>query len=257
MRLTEGHWPARGNGEWVIGQKLHAHNPWLAPGTNFHFGRRNWNIVGIFADNDSARESEIWTDTEDLRVHYKNPDQGANSIHVVLKAGSGDAFQQALKKDGRLLLDAVTEADYYSAQAKVANQLRSLGLLVALALAIGAVFGGMNTMYTAVARRQREIGVLRAVGFTRRDILGSFVIESTILGIAGGVVGSILAILVAQVTGLNSRTMNVGVTYFSYHASSSAIFAGVIAAVTIGVVGGLLPAWRAAKIGVLESLRGV
>lgn len=257
MRLIEGHWPTRGSGEWAIGQKLHARNPNLAPGTTFHFGRRNWNIVGIFSDNDSARESEIWTDGEDLRTNFQNHDQGTNSIHLVLKPASGDALQQALKKDGRLLLDAETEADYYAAQAKVANQLRSLGLIVALALAIGAVFGGMNTMYTAVARRQREIGVLRAVGFTRRDILGSFVIESAILGIAGGIVGSLLAFLVAEVTGLNSRLMNVGITYFSYHASAAAILAGVIAAVSIGVVGGLLPAWRAAKVGVLESLRGV
>ena len=257
MRLIEGHWPARGNGEWVIGQKLRARNPSLAPGTNYHFGRRNWNIVGIFADNDSARESEIWTDSEDLRVNFQNRDQGTNSIHVVLKPASGDAFQQALKSDGRLPLDAITETDYYLAQAKVVNQLRSLGLIVALALGIGAVFGGMNTMYTAVARRQREIGVLRAVGFSRRDILGSFVIESAILGIAGGVVGIVLASIVARATGLNSRLMNVGITYFSYHASLAAIFAGLIAATVIGVIGGLMPAWRAARVGVIESLRGI
>ncbi|MDO8432546.1 MAG: FtsX-like permease family protein [Candidatus Binatus sp.] len=257
MRLVEGRWPKRGDGEWVIGQKLRARNPTLAAGTNFHFGRRTWNIVGTFADNDSARESEIWTDGEDLRVNFQNRDQGANSIHVVLKPASSDSFQQALKSDGRMPLDAITETDYYAAQSKVANQLRSLGLIVALALAIGAIFGGMNTMYTAVARRQREIGVLRAVGFTRRDILGSFVIESAILGIAGGVVGSVLAIIVARATGLNSRLMNVGITYFSYHASAGAIFAGMIAAIAIGVVGGLMPAWRAARIGVIESLRGV
>ena len=93
---------------------------------------------------------------------------------MVLKPGSGAAFTQAFKNDGRLSLDAVSEAQYYASQTKVAGQLQSIGLAVALALGVGATFGGMNTMFTAVARREREIGVLRVLGFTRRDILISF-----------------------------------------------------------------------------------
>jgi putative ABC transport system permease protein len=113
----------------------------------------------------------------------------------------------------------------------------------------------MNTMYTAVARREREIGVLRVLGFSRANILSSFVIESAILGIAGGIAGVMLAFAVALGTGLNGRLLSVGSTFFSYRPTATAISAGLIAAAIIGIVGGLAPAWRAARIGVIDSLR--
>jgi putative ABC transport system permease protein len=255
MHLVSGRWPVRGAGEWTIGQKVLSRQPYMTPGTQFHFGRRNWTIVGVFSDDDSARESEIWCDYDDLRTDVKYNGQDTNSLHVVLKPGSSAAFQQALKNDGRLKLDALTERDYYASQAKVVDQLRSLGLIVALVLGVGATFGGMNTMYTAVARREREIGVLRVLGFSRGNILGSFVIESALLGLAGGIAGVMFAFIVAWGTGLNSRLLSVGATFFSYRPTPAAIVAGLIAAGGIGIIGGLAPAWRAARIGVIESLR--
>ena len=110
-------------------------------------------------------------------------------------------------------------------------------------------------MYAAVARREREIGVLRVLGFSRGNILSSFVIESAILGAAGGVAGIAMAFAAAWATGLNSRLLNVGWTFFSYRPTPAAIIAGLAAAGVIGVVGGLAPAWRAARIGVIDSLR--
>ena len=255
MRLVAGRWPIRGNGEWSIGQKVQARQPYLTLGTQLHFGRRNWTIVGIFSDDDSARESEIWTDYDDLLTDAKHNGRDTNSLHLVLKPGASEAFQQALKNDGRLKIDAVAERDYYASQTKVVDQLRSLGLVVALTLGLGATFGGMNTMYTAVARREREIGVLRVLGFSRGNILGSFVIESALLGLAGGIAGVVLAFVVAWSTGLNSRLLSVGSTFFSYRPTPAAIIAGLAAAGIIGVVGGLAPAWRAARIGVIDSLR--
>ncbi|HVN27760.1 MAG TPA: ABC transporter permease [Candidatus Binataceae bacterium] len=256
MHLVAGRWPIRGQGEWTIGAKVQARQPSMAIGSQFHFGRRNWSIVGAFSDDDSARESEIWCDYEDLRsdVQYKGGED-TNSLHVVLKPGMSEAFVQALQSDGRLKLDAMSERDYYESQTKVIDQLRALGLVVALALGIGAMFGGMNTMYTAVARREREIGVLRVLGFSRADILSSFVIESMLLGLGGGVAGVALAFFVAWATGLNSRLLSVGLTFFSYRLTPNAIAAGIISAAIIGVIGGLAPAWRAARIGVIESLR--
>jgi putative ABC transport system permease protein len=255
MHLTEGHWPVRGNGEWVIGQKLQARQPYLHPGVQFHYGRRNWNIVGIFSDHGSARESEIWCDVDDLKSDYQTTNKNANSLHVVLRPGSSAAFTPAIKNDGRLPLDAITEAQYYAAQTRVAGQLQSIGLLLAIALGIGATFGGMNTMYTAVARREREIGVLRVLGFTRRDILMSFVAESAMIGLAAGVAGLILAVIAASATGLNSHLMSVGNLFFSYQPNLSAIVAGLIAGTAIGVIGGLTPAFRAAQIRIVDSLR--
>lgn len=255
MHLVSGRWPVRGQGEWTIGQKIQARQPYMTIGTQIHFGRRNWTIVGVFSDDDSARESEIWTDYNDLLSDSNDNRQDTNSIHVVLKPGTSPAFVQALQNDGRLKLDAETERDYYASQTNVIDQLRSLGLIVALALGIGAVFGGMNTMYTAVARREREIGVLRVLGFSRGNILSSFVIESALLGLGGGIAGVALAFLVAWATGLDSRLLSVGSTFFSYRPTPTAIAAGIISAGVIGVIGGLAPAWRAARIGVIESLR--
>jgi putative ABC transport system permease protein len=255
MHLVSGRWPIRGKGEWAIGQKIQARQPYLSIGSQFHFGRRNWNIVGVFVDDDSARESEIWTDYQDLLTDARNTRQDTNSLHVVLKPGMSAAFVEALKSDGRLKIDALTEREYYDSQTKVVDQLRSLGLIVAVALGIGATFGGMNTMYTAVARREREIGVLRVLGFSRMNILGCFVIESLLLGLAGGLAGVILALVTAWAIGLNSRLLSVGSTFFSYRPTPLAIAAGIVAAAVIGIIGGLAPAGRAARIGVIDSLR--
>ena len=255
LRLVSGHWPIRGNGEWTIGQKVQAREPYLKIGTQMHYGRRDWTIVGVFSDDDSARESEIWTDYDDLITDAKSPGRDTNSLHLVLKPGTADAFQNAIKADGRLKIDAIPEHEYYVQQTKVVDQLRQLGLVVALMLGVGAAFGGMNTMYSAVARREREIGVLRVLGFSRGNILSSFVIESAILGIAGGIVGIALALVAAWGTGLNSRLLSVGSTFFSYRPGAAAIMAGVVAASAIGITGGLAPAWRAARIGIIESIR--
>ncbi len=255
LRLVEGHWPVRGNGEWVVGRRLLARFPYLAPGSTFHYGHRDWKIVGVFSDNDSARESEMWTNLDDLINDRHWTPGGASSLHVELNPGSAAEFADAIKADGRFTLQAETESDYYAAQAKIAGQLRALGLIVALALGIGATFGGMNTTYTAVTRRGREIGVLRVLGFSRADILSSFVIESAILAIAGGVAGVALATIVAWATGLNSRTMSVGAMFFSYHPTLGAFAAGVVAAAIIGVAGGLMPALRASRIAIVNSLR--
>ena len=255
LHLVQGHWPTRGNGEWVVGRRLLTRFPYLQPGTTFHYEHRDWKIVGVFADNDSARESEAWTDLDDLINNFHWDAGGAAALHLVLNPGRAAEFAQAIKSDGRITLQAETETEYYAEQAALAGQLRMLGLIVALSLAIGAMFGGMNTMYTAVTRRGREIGVLRVLGFSRADILGSFVIESVILGLAGGATGVVLATAVAWATGLTSRTMNVGAMFFSYRPTAGAIVAGVVVAAIIGVVGGLMPALRASRVGIISALR--
>jgi ABC-type lipoprotein release transport system permease subunit len=255
LRLVEGRWPARGSNEWVIGRRLLARFPYLHLGSTFHYATRDWKIVGVFSDNDSARESEVWTDIEDLRSARHWDPGGAASLHLVLNPGTSAEFAQAVKTDGRFTLDSESEAEYYAAQAKVAAQLQTLALIVALALTIGATFGGMNTMYTAVTRRGREIGVLRVLGFSRGHILGSFVIESVILGIAGGLAGILLAAVVAWATGLTSRTMSIGAMFFSFRPTTGAMVAGVAAAAIIGVAGGLMPAVRASRVRIIQALR--
>jgi putative ABC transport system permease protein len=253
MRLEAGRWPARGTSEMVVGRKLAARFPNLAVGSDFKFGPSTFKIVGIFSDQDSARESEVLTDlgilTQD--VHFAN---GFAVMHVVLKPGTHDDFAKSLTTDSRVKLDAMSEQDFYAKQTEFVDQLRALGLIVALILAIGSVFGAMNTMSSAVARRTSEIGVLR---FSRFNVLVSFVIESIVLALAGGVLGEILGVLVAYSTGLNSQLMNVGEFIFRFRLTLGAFVSGLIAAILIGALGGFLPAWRASRIRVVESLRSV
>lgn len=254
MRLVAGRWPASGQAEMVVGRKLATRFPNLAPPVQLRFGRRLWKVVGEFSDQDSARESEMWTDLDVLAqdIRYRN---GFASLHVVLRPGTEDEFKVALNKDARLRVDAVTEAEFYSKMSQLAEQLRAMGLVVAAILGIGAIFGGMNTMYAAVARRGREIGVLRVLGFSRVNVLISFVIESVMLGLAGGIAGELLGIIVAQATGLGGRLMKAGWFIFSFRLAPSAFAAGLVAAVLMGAVGGLLPALRAARLSVVDSLR--
>ena len=256
MRLEQGRWPAAGAAEFAVGRKLAARFPNLQPGQDFRFGRRVWRIVGVFSDGDSARESEMITDLDVLAqdVHYAS---GFAAIHVTLRPGSFASFAKSLTTDARLRVDAVSEADFYMAQTSFVDQLRSLGWAVALLLAIGTVFGAMNTMYAAVARRTGEIGVLRALGFGPLHILVSFVAESVLLGVAGGAFGEILGLAVAYAVGLRSPLMNVGAFIFTFRLPASAFISGILAAIVIGAAGGILPAWRASRISVSESLRAV
>jgi putative ABC transport system permease protein len=254
LKLVAGRWPAPGRDEMAIGVKQAARLPELGVGTSFRYGRRRWTIVGIFADRGSALESEFWTDIDVLQqdARFEN---GYSSFHVVLKPGFEDAFRDALTRDARLTVDALSERDFFAEQAKVADRLRTLVLIVGLIVGTGAAFGGMNTMYAAVARRTREVGVLRTLGFSGGSVLTSFLAESVILAVAGGVIGDVLAILLGLATGLNQRLMSVGAVVFSSAFTLSALSGGIAAAILIGIAGGLLPAWRAAHLPIIESLR--
>jgi putative ABC transport system permease protein len=254
LKVISGRLPAAGREEMMIGRKQAARFPELGVGARFKYGRRLWTIVGIFEDRGSVLESEFWADLDVLQqdVRFEN---GYSSFHVMLKPGMEDAFKGALTRDARLTVDAISEKEFVAAQTKVANRLRALVLIVGIIVGTGAAFGGMNTMYAAVARRAREIGVLRSLGFSRGAVLISFLIESAILALAGGVFGEVLAMLLSTATGLNDRLMNVGAFVFSSAFSFNALGAGMITALLIGIAGGLLPAWRASRIPILDALR--
>jgi putative ABC transport system permease protein len=256
LKVVSGRWPEHGTAEMAVGRKLAARFPNLAVGSTFRFGRRDWKIVGMYSDNDSARESEMFADLDVLaqEVHFNS---GFEALHVVLKPGMEAAFQDSLNTDARVRLDAVSEPAFYTRQTEFVDQLRTLGMVVAVILAIGAVFGAMNTMYSAVARRTSEIGVLRALGFNRLNVLISFISESVLLGLAGGVAGLVLGVIVAFATGLTSQLLNVESFIFRFQLTPGAFISGIVAGVIIGAMGGLLPAWRASRVGVIESLRAV
>ena len=254
IRMISGRLPAHAQPEMIVGVRLAAKFAYLRTGGQIHFGHRMWTIVGNFSDNGSARESEVWSDLDVLQqdVNFGN---GFSSLHIAMKPAMGASFERALSRDARLRVDAMPEAHFYAMQTRLADQLRAIGIIIAGILGVGAVFGGMNTMYAAVARRAREVGVLRALGFSKGSIVASFIFESMMLALAGGVIGEILGVITAHATGLSSRLMNVQMVMFSFRLTPSAFVAGLVAALMIGALGGLLPAWRAAKLGVIESIR--
>jgi len=254
LQLVAGRWPAQGRDEMAIGRKQAARFPELGVGTTFKYGRRTWTIVGIFADRGSALESEFWTDIDVLQqdARFEN---GYSSFHAVLKPGTEETFKNALNEDARLTVDAMSEREFLAGQAKVADRLRELVLMVGLIVGTGAAFGGMNTMYAAVARRTREVGVLRTLGFGSGSVLTCFLMESVILALAGGIAGEALALILGFAADLNGRLMTVDGVVFSSAFTVRALVIGIVAAVLIGIAGGLMPAWRAAHLPIVESLR--
>jgi len=256
IRLSAGRLPATGQPELIIGARLVAKFPELAPGRRVQLGRSHWAVVGVFSDGGSTRESEVWGDLDALQqdVHFGH---GFSTLHLALKPGAEASFAAALGRDPRLGLDATPEDHFYAQQSNVADQMRGLGLMLAGILGVGAVFGGMNTMYSAVARRTREVGLLRALGFSRVSILAAFFFESVLLALLGGMVGEVLAVIVAWATGLSARLMSIEALIFAFTLTPGAFAGGLAAAALIGALGGLPPAWRASRIPIVNSLRAV
>ena len=254
VNLVAGRWPIPGREEMAIGRKQAARFPELGVGATFKYGRRNWTIVGIFTDRGSALESEFWADLNVIQqdARFEN---GFSSFHVVVKPEGADTFIRTLTNDSRLTVDAMSERDFFAAQAKVADRLRALVLIVGIIVGTGAAFGGMNTMYAAVARRTREVGVLRTLGFGKGAVMTSFIVESVILGVVGGAIGDVLAMAVSVATGLNRHLLSVGAIVFSSAFTFTALGGGIVAAILIGIAGGVPPAWRAARLPIVESIR--
>jgi putative ABC transport system permease protein len=256
VRLLAGRLPTSGQPELILGARLAAKFPALTPGRRIQLGQNQWTVVGVFSDGGSTRESEVWGDLDALEqdVHFGH---GFSAVHLAIKPGAEAALAAALESDPRLLLDAVPERRFYAQQSRIADQMRGLGLVLAGILGVGAAFGGMNTMYSAVARRTREVGVLRALGFSRGSILAAFFLESVLLALLGGVVGELLGVTIAWATGLGARLFSIQAMIFAFALTPGAFAGGLAAAGLIGALGGLLPAWRAARIPIVESLRAI
>lgn len=255
VRIVQGRWFEEGKREVVVGRGLHAIRDNTDIGSKIAFGRGDWEVVGIFDAGKSAFNSEVWAPgslaTSDLG-------RGSTRSSVLVKAQDAVAAQALVNRissDQRLLLEAKFERDYYAAQMTSALPVQTLGIFVSAIMAIGSCFAAMNTMYTAVARRNREIGVLQMLGFSRGSILVSFVVESLLLSILGGVIG---CLLVLPLNGVESRIGNFvtfSETTFQFEVTAPIMGMGIAFAAFMGVLGGVLPARMAARKDVLASLR--
>jgi putative ABC transport system permease protein len=257
IKIIEGRMFRHGLNEIVVGKNAKATYSGLTLGSTIGLGSAQWNVVGIFDAGGSAFDSEVWGDAHLLNGAYNRPDTFSQSVTVHLT--SPTALQQlkdTLTADPRLNVDVTREIDYYSKQSTRMTQLITvLGGFVAAIMAIGAVFGALNTMYSAVAERGREIATMRAVGFNPGSVVLSFLFEALLISFVGGVLGC-LAVL--PLNGLTTSTINFQTfsnLAFAFKITFDLLWMGVIFALIMGILGGMPPAIRAASRPVATALR--
>ena len=257
IKIAEGRMFQPGLAELIVGKNANKTYSGLTLGSEIGLGSRRWQVVGVFDAGGSSFDSEVWGDAHLLNGAYKRPDTLSQSVTVHLT--SADALQQlkdSLTSDPRLNVDVTREIDYYSKQStRMTTLITILGGFVAAIMAIGAVFGALNTMYSAVAERGREIATMRALGFGAAAVVLSFSIEALLISFIGGGVGC-LAVL--PLNGLTTSTMNFQTfsnLAFAFKITPELLIKGIVFALVMGLVGGLLPAVRAARLPVATALR--
>jgi putative ABC transport system permease protein len=257
LKFIDGRRFTPGTREINVGKLAVGRFKGLTLGSTVKFGSNAWNVVGIFTAEDASFESEIWGDVELMMPAFQR--NGYQSTIVKLADPSMfESLKTAIESDPRLYLQAQREQDYYAAQSvAMTTVIRVFGTFVTLILSIGAMFGAMNTMYAAVAYRTREIGTLRALGFSRFRILSAFLVESTALAIVGGVVGLVLALPVHGVSTGTTNFSSFSEVAFKFRITPGLLLAGVVFSALMGALGGLLPALRAARLPVARALREI
>jgi len=255
VHLIEGRMFKPALNEVIVGKALVGRYANTGVGSTMHFGRGNWRVVGIFDAGGSSFESEVWADIHNVQ---DDTQRGAYYACARLKMLAGtdvDALIRRIADDPRINLQAQTETDYYKDQSVVANQLRALGMIVAIIMGIGAVFAAMNTMYAAVSARTTEIGTLRALGFRPGAVLGSFLLESLALAVAAGVLGVILALPINGFSTSFGNFVTFSTMAFAFRVTPAVVLQALLFAAVMGVLGGWLPARQAMKMQVVEALR--
>jgi putative ABC transport system permease protein len=257
IKIVEGRMFTPGLNEIVVGKNANASYAGLTLGNTISLGSVQWKIVGIFDAGGSSFDSDVWGDAHLIGPAFNRPDVNFQSITVHLTSPS--AFQElkdAATADPRLSVDVTREIDYYSKQSnRLTTLITVLGGLVAGVMAIGAVFGALNTMYSAVAERGREIATMRALGFGGPSVVFSFVIEALLIAFVGGLVG---CIAVLPLNGLTTGAMNLQTfshVAFAFKITTELLVKGIVFALVMGVIGGFLPAVRAASMPVASALR--
>lgn len=257
FELLEGRRFETGRYEVIVGRGAAAEFAGLEVGAKIHMGRNDWTVVGVFADRGGLSESEIWTDARLLQSAYQ---RGNSYQSVCVKLNSPerfDAFKDALAADPRINVKVVRQTEYYAEQsASIYNLITGLGTLIAGLMGIGAVFGALNTMYSAVAARTREIATLRALGFGGGAVVISVLLESLCLALFGGGVGAASAYFAFD--GFRAATLNwqsFSQVAFAFEVTPRLLAQGIIYALLIGLIGGLFPAIRAARLPISKALR--
>ena len=257
VKMKAGRFFTPGLAELIVGSSAASSYAGFDVGNRIRFGGGIWEVVGVFDAGGSAFDSEVWCDANVLNQTYQRPQNVFQSLTVRL--ASPEAFntlKDGVTTDPRLTLSVEREREYYAKQSEnMTRMITVLGTLVAVVMAVGAIFGALNTMYSAVAERKREIATMRALGFGGGSVVISFVFESLLIALIGGVLG---CLIVLPINGLTTGTMNwqtFSHIAFAFRVTPGLLGTGLIFALVMGLIGGVPPAVRAARRQVAPTLR--
>jgi len=246
-----------GRNELIVGRAAQSQFAGLELGASVRFGGSSWLVVGVFAAGGGVEESEIWCDARVLQPAYRRGNSFQSVRARLVDRAAFDDFTSALARDARLQVDVLRETDYYAQQSQSLTEfIRLIGYPIAILMAIGAIFGALNTMYSSVAARTREIATLRALGFGPVSVATATIVESMVLALAGGLLGAAIAYL--GFNGYTASTLN-GASFsqvvFAFAVTPALLLQGLLGALMIGCIGGLPPAVRAVRLPVIAALR--
>ncbi len=255
VRVVQGRMFQPGTSEIIAGVKIARGFAGTGLGEQIRLGGREWTVVGIFDAGRSGFGSEIWGDVDQLMQAFRR-NAYSSVIFRLAHQYTFESVQLRITKDPRLTLEAKPEIEFYAEQSEVmSNFLSILGTTLSITFAIGAVLGAMITMYSSVAERTSEIATLRALGFHRRDLLSAFITESCLLGLVGGTLGILLASLMQIVSVSTMNWQTFAELSFDFALTPAIVMESFVFALVMGLVGGLLPAVRAARLRIAEALR--
>jgi len=257
LKIVQGRMFELGKDEVIVGVGAAQEFSGLKVGSKIKVGRYEWPVVGMFSANGAVCESEIWTDAKVLQAAYNRGDSFQSVRTRLASPGAFQAFKDSLTSNPQLTVDVSRQSDYYAKQSETMTQLiTTLGYSVAILMAVGAIFGALNTMYSAVAARTREIATLRALGFGSGAVVVSLMLEAVCLAIVGGLAGGSLAYFAFN--NFHTSTMNFqsfSQVAFAFRVTPQLLVQGMVWAAAIGLIGGLFPAIRAARLPIASALR--
>ena len=257
VQIRAGRMFQTGLNECIVSQRIAQRFAGCQIGDQFAGGKARWTVVGIFDAAKSAYESEIWVDADEARAAFNRSFYGSILLRPVADGAAVATLTNRMESNRDISVRVLPETEYYKEQTNTGAPIQFLGKFLAIVMSIGAVFSAMNTMYAAVGSRSREIGTLRVLGYKRRDIYASFLIESVLLSLLGGALGCILALpLNGVATGTLSWNSFTEVA-FEFRITGELLGQGMLFALIMGVLGGLLPARLAARKPVLDALRSI
>ena len=256
VALTDGRWFESGHREVVVSRRLAARFENFDIGQQISIGTRKLTVVGITTGGNSAFDSELWMDADECRSMFDRNMYSSVLARVADGASAGGLIQR-VESNKQLPLRALPETKYYAAQTMTAMPIKILGNFLATMMSIGAIFAAMNTMYASVGARTREIGTLRVLGYRRRTVLLTFIIEGTFLALIGGAIGCALALPMHARSAAFISFESWGEVMFQFRITPALMAQGLLFALLVGVFGSLLPAIRASRLPVIVALKAV